>query len=67
MTMYEVMRPFDADGRQLQRGDLVDVTDWKNTVRLVAQRYIKPVEAASALTERGAQRARKTAKPRAEA
>lgn len=67
MTMYEVVRPFDADGRQLRRGDLVDATDWKNTVRLVAQRYIKPVETASASTGQTAQRTRKTAKPRAEA
>ena len=37
---HRVRRPFDADGRRLIPGEIVDVTDWHNAYQLVDRGYL---------------------------
>lgn len=38
--VHRVRRPFDADGRRLVAGDLVDVTGWRNAYQLVERGFL---------------------------
>ena len=37
-----VLRPFGANGTTLKVGEIVDVSGWRNSAKLIDQRYIKP-------------------------
>lgn len=37
---HRVRRPFDADGRRMIPGEIVDVTDWRNAYQLVDRGYL---------------------------
>lgn len=38
--IHRVIRPFDADGRRLIPGEIVDVTEWRNAYQLVDRGYL---------------------------
>lgn len=40
--MYIVCRPFEAGGRRLEAGRVVDAASWRNLNQLVRQRYLRP-------------------------
>jgi len=41
MQRYVVLRPLPVGGGTLPSGTIVDVTGWRNTARLVSQRYLR--------------------------
>lgn len=43
---HTVGKPFRADGRYLDHGTPVDASDWRNTAKLVEQRYLIPIASA---------------------
>ena len=42
---HQVLRPFEADGRRLQAGEIIDTTHWRprNLEVQVRRRYLKEV------------------------
>lgn len=44
---YIVLKPLEADGKELQSGDVIDASGWRNREALVALRYISPAPEAS--------------------
>lgn len=40
---HRVRRPFDADGRRMSPGEIIDVTDWRNAYQLVDRGYLLAV------------------------
>ena len=38
---HVVVRPFDANGKTLEAGALVDASMWKNVEKLVAVKYLR--------------------------
>jgi hypothetical protein len=38
----EVLRPFEASGTLLTAGDIIDVSSWKHTAKLITMRYLSP-------------------------
>lgn len=49
----EILRPLKANGKMLERGDIVDASGWRTLHQLVRQRWVRLVEEA-ALDERTA-------------
>ncbi len=37
---HRVRRPFDCDGRRMIPGEIVDVTEWRNSYQLVERGYL---------------------------
>lgn len=56
---HRVRRPFDADGRRMVPGEIVDVTEWRNAFQLVDRGYLvsspdSPLDSPETAAERSA-------------
>lgn len=47
---HVVLRPFQAEGREVLVGEAVDASAWKNTERLVTTKYLRPMNEADYAT-----------------
>lgn len=43
IATHIVIHPFDSNGKRLENGTPVDASGWKNTEKLVACKYLRPI------------------------